>query len=69
MFDEKHPSDDTDVLNEQLSAYFDGELSPEEKSRFEQRLARDEKLRNQLKNLETNWNLLENARIIQQADI
>ena len=60
MFDEKHPSDDTDVLNEQLSAYFDGELSPEEKSRFEQRLARDEKLRNQLKNLETNWNLLEN---------
>ena len=60
MADENYPSDETDLLNEQLSAYFDGELSPEEKGRFEQLLATDHKLREQLKNLEVNWDLLEN---------
>lgn len=59
MADEKQPSDETDLLNEQLSAYFDGELSLEENSRFEQLLAKDHKLRDQLKNLEVNWGLLE----------
>ncbi|MEC8337387.1 MAG: hypothetical protein VXZ84_04520 [Planctomycetota bacterium] len=59
MAAEKQPSDETDLLNEQLSAYFDGELPPEEKSRFEQLLAKDHKLRVQLKNLEVNWGLLE----------
>ncbi len=59
MAAEKQPSDETDLLNEQLSAYFDGELPPEEKSRFEQLLAKDHKLRDQLKNLEVNWGLLE----------
>ena len=59
MAAEKQPSDETELLNEQLSAYFDGELPPEEKSRFEQLLAKDHKLRDQLKNLEVNWGLLE----------
>ena len=60
MAAEKYSSAESDLLHEQLSAYFDGELSPDEKVCFENRLARDEKLRAQLETLRTNWSLLEN---------
>jgi len=52
-------SDDAEQLNEQLSAYIDGELSPEETIVLEQRLAADEKLRKRLAGLKNNWGLLE----------
>ena len=52
-------SDDAEQLNEQLSAYIDGELSPEETIVLEQRLAADEKLRKRLAGLKKNWGLLE----------
>lgn len=52
-------SDDAEQLNEQLSAYIDGELSPEETVALEQRLAADEKLRKRLAGLKNNWGLLE----------
>ena len=52
-------SDDAEQLNEQLSAYIDGELSPEETVVLEQRLAADEKLRKRLAGLKNNWGLLE----------
>lgn len=52
-------SDGAEQLNEQLSAYIDGELSPEETVVLEQRLAADEKLRKRLAGLKNNWGLLE----------
>ena len=60
MADEIPSSNESDLADEQLSAYFDGELSPDEKVRFEDRLARDGKLRSQLETLRANWILLEN---------
>ena len=52
-------SDGAEQLNEQLSAYIDGELSPDETVVLEQRLAADEKLRKRLAGLKNNWGLLE----------
>ena len=52
-------SDDGEQLNEQLSAYIDGELSPAETVVLEQRLAADEKLCKRLAGLKNNWGLLE----------
>ena len=60
MADEIPSSNESDLADEQLSAYFDGELSPDEKVRFEDHLARDGKLRSQLETLRANWILLEN---------
>ena len=59
MADEIHSSNESDLYNEQISAYFDGEMAADEKARFESRLSRDKTLRSQLRILQENWSLLE----------
>lgn len=52
-------SDDDALLDEQLSAYLDGELDPATSREIEQRLARDEQARSHLQALEQAWSLLD----------
>ena len=59
MVDDQPFTDEAEQLNEQLSAYIDGELSPEENLRLEKQLATDEKIRDQLEVLKRNWGVLE----------
>jgi hypothetical protein len=49
-----------DPLDEQLTAYLDGELPPEEARALEQRLARDGQVRERLRELAGAWDLLDN---------
>jgi hypothetical protein len=49
-----------DPLDEQLTAYLDGELPPEEARALEQRLARDVTVRERLRELAGAWDLLDN---------
>lgn len=49
-----------DPLDEQLTAYLDGELPPEEARALEQRLARDVTVRERLRQLAGAWDLLDN---------
>ncbi len=55
----KNSNDVTDADDEQLVAYLDGELVPEERSELEQRLGRDQSLRDRLRSLQTSWDLLD----------
>lgn len=48
-----------DALVEQLSAYLDGELDPQESREVERLLARDEQARQELQRLERAWSLLD----------
>jgi hypothetical protein len=50
-----NPSDDHVQRLEEIVAYLDGELSPEESARVEQRLASDEAYRQQLQSIERAW--------------
>ena len=49
-----------DPLDEQLTAYLDGELPPEEARALEQRLARDVTVRERLRELAGAWDMLDN---------
>lgn len=49
-----------DPLDEQLTAYLDGELPPEEARALEQRLARDAAVRERLRELAGAWDMLDN---------
>lgn len=54
------PSSDDNVERlEEIVAYLDGELSPEESARVEQRLASDESYRRQLQSIERAWHALD----------
>jgi hypothetical protein len=46
-------------VTEELSAYLDGELTPSERSRIEQRLGQDAAYREELQRLERAWDLLD----------
>ena len=59
MTDEPHAFEEINRLNEQLSAYIDGELSSDEREILEKRLDADEPLRRHLEGLKNNWSLLE----------
>ena len=48
-----------ELPDEELVAYLDGELSPDEARRVEQRLARDENYRQQLRDLDQAWEALD----------
>ena len=47
------------LINEELVAYLDGELSPEESRRVEERLATDADYRQQLRDLDQAWEALD----------
>src|SRR5215207_4761082 len=49
------PSNDNLQRLEEIVAYLDGELSPEESARVEQRMASDESYRRQLQSIERAW--------------
>lgn len=51
--------DDSDKLDEQLSAYLDGELSNEEVANIKRRLRSDESLQRRLEALKNHWTLLD----------
>lgn len=53
------PPNSRDALVEQLSAYLDGELDPQESREVERLLARDEQARQELQRLERAWALLD----------
>lgn len=53
------PSNDNLQRLEEIVAYLDGELSPEESARVEQRLASDESYRRQLQGIEQAWTALD----------
>ena len=53
------PSDNDEQRLEEIVAYLDGELSPEESARVEQRLASDEGYRRQLQSIERTWHALD----------
>jgi len=48
-----------DEVDEQLVAYLDGELQPDERSELEQRLGHDSNLRARLRTLQNGWDLLD----------
>lgn len=48
-----------DPMDEQLVAYLDGELSPEERGELESRLGRDAVLRRRLRTLQRGWDMLD----------
>lgn len=54
-----HQHSDADALQEELTAYLDGELDAEAVSQVEQRLARDAEYREELARLERAWGLLD----------
>lgn len=54
-----HQHSDADALQEELTAYLDGELEGEAVGRVEQRLARDAEYREELARLERAWGLLD----------
>lgn len=54
-----HQHSDADALQEELTAYLDGELDAESVSQVEQRLARDAGYREELARLERAWGLLD----------
>ena len=54
-----HQHSDADALQEELTAYLDGELDAETVSQVEQRLARDAEYREELARLERAWGLLD----------
>jgi len=54
-----HPADDHQPQLEEIVAYLDGELSPEESADVEQRLASDEGYRQQLQSVERAWAALD----------
>jgi hypothetical protein len=55
----EHETSQTDLLQEELSAYLDGELDPETVRRVEERLARDASYQAELQRLERAWGLLD----------
>jgi anti-sigma factor RsiW len=55
---EQHPTE-AEQLQEELTAYLDGELDANEVRRVEERLARDAVYRAELQRLERTWNLLD----------
>jgi anti-sigma factor RsiW len=48
-----------EILQEELTAYLDGELSSEDRSRVEERLARDPAYRAELQRMQRAWDMLE----------
>lgn len=54
-----HPSDDQSGQLEEIVAYLDGELTPQESARVERRLASDERYRRQLQGIERAWAALD----------
>jgi len=53
------PEIEADAVEEQLVAYLDGELGPEERREVEERLARDPKYRERLQMVERTWQMLD----------
>ncbi|QEG38989.1 anti-sigma factor family protein [Roseimaritima ulvae] len=53
------PADSGEALDEQLVAYLDGELEPDERAQLEQRLVEESQLRQRLKELQSGWQLLD----------
>ena len=58
MTEKQHSFEEINRLNEQLSAYIDGELSSDEIDILEKRLEADDVLRRHLEGLRNNWSLL-----------
>ncbi len=55
----EHETTQTDLLQEELSAYLDGELDTESVRRVEERLARDAAYQAELQRLERAWGMLD----------
>jgi len=55
----RHPPDKREQLQEELSAYLDGELNEESRRKIEERLARDPAYRGELQQLQQAWELLD----------
>lgn len=53
------PGTEADAIEEQLVAYLDGELAPEERREVEQRLARDPAYRARMQAVERTWQMLD----------
>lgn len=53
------PANAAEAIEEQIVAYLDGELSPQERRRFEGLLASDGKLREKVLYLQRTWDLLD----------
>jgi anti-sigma factor RsiW len=59
MTNENTPLADTTSIDEELVAYLDGELSPEDATRVERRMAEDPRYNARLNQLQRAWDLLD----------
>ncbi len=59
MNDKNKYSDDSQRMDEQLSAYLDGELSEVEKNKLEEQIRNDPAIKHRFESLQKNWSLLD----------